>query len=459
MEPERIKVMRFAENNRISHRQLFRQIILVFPAPFLLCLFKNGAMLGISAMAGTAAAAVVLSFYVIWLIRLTPAYGELSKRTGSFTVRFIGLFFLVYVIASSAFLSGLLGEVIPESLISGISGKWLSLLAVAACSLGTHRGMQRRGRIAEVSGRIFLAGILLLMLLCAGQGKTEYFMEVMKDPETGFTGERWLRDLYTLLCAFSGAGLLPFGLEYAKKQGSARKPVILAFLTVCGLIFGMQLLLPAVFGGARLKNEICPVLPLLEGADLPGNVLARFDVIWMGFLVFGLLFSLGSLFHYGNQIAEKTGFGTGRYWIPAAGWLISLYERNGMGIQEYYGWYLGYIFVPFLLVIQRFSQYGKPGKTEEKSNCGRTCPSHHFDGIRLCGSRTGKKSLSAGTGGRCFREWLCAEICNAGYEYSYRTGKTGRRSDFCADSFRPGLSGDRGSLQPVSGKISGSGSS
>ena len=120
MEPERIKVMRFAENNRISHRQLFRQIILVFPAPFLLCLFKNGAMLGISAMAGTAAAAVVLSFYVIWLIRLTPAYGELSKRTGSFTVRFIGLFFLVYVIASSAFLSGLLGEVIPESLISGI---------------------------------------------------------------------------------------------------------------------------------------------------------------------------------------------------------------------------------------------------------------------------------------------------------------------------------------------------
>ena len=192
---------------------------------------------------------------------------------------------------------------------------------------------------------------------------------------------------------FSGAGLLPFGLEYAKKQGSARKPVILAFLTVCGIIFGMQLLLPAVFGGARLKNEICPVLPLLEGADLPGNVLARFDVIWMGFLVFGLLFSLGSLFHYGNQIAKKTGFGTGRYWIPAAGWLLSLYERNGMGIREYYGWYLGYIFVPFLLVIQLFSQYGKPGKTEEKSNCGRTCPGHHFDGIRLCGSRTGKKEL------------------------------------------------------------------
>ena len=172
--------------------------------------------------------------------------------------------------------------------------------------------------------------------------------------------------LYGIFLAFSGAGLLPFGLEYAKKQGSARKPVILAFLTVCGIIFGMQLLLPAVFGGARLKNEICPVLPLLEGADLPGNVLARFDVIWMGFLVFGLLFSLGSLFHYGNQIAEKTGFGTGRYWIPAAGWLLSLYERNGMGIREYYGWYLGYIFVPFLLVIQLFLSTENRGRRKKK---------------------------------------------------------------------------------------------
>lgn len=171
MEPERIKVMRFAENNRISHRQLFRQIILVFPAPFLLCLFKNGAMLGISAMAGTAAAAVVLSFYVIWLIRLTPAYGGAFQKDRKFycTIYWPVLFGICDRKFGISF--GPSGEVIPESLISRISGKWLSLLAVAACSLGTHRGMQRRGRIAEVSGRIFLAGILLLMLLCAGQGK------------------------------------------------------------------------------------------------------------------------------------------------------------------------------------------------------------------------------------------------------------------------------------------------
>ena len=199
METERKRIMRFAENNRISHRQLFRQIILVFPAPFLLFLFKNGEMLGVNAMAGTILAAVLLSFYVIWLIRLAPAYGELSRMTGNITVRFIGLFFLLYVILSAAFLADLLAKVIPQSLISGISGKWLSLLAVAACSLGTHRGMQRRGRIAEISGGIFLAGILLLMILSAGQGKAEYFLETVEGTGSRFSGKWMIRDVYAFL--------------------------------------------------------------------------------------------------------------------------------------------------------------------------------------------------------------------------------------------------------------------
>ena len=83
--------MRFAENNRISHRQLYRQMILALLAPFMLCVFGKGGMNGISAVAGMIFALILLGFYVIWLIRLTPAYGELSKRIGSFTVRFIGL--------------------------------------------------------------------------------------------------------------------------------------------------------------------------------------------------------------------------------------------------------------------------------------------------------------------------------------------------------------------------------
>ena len=45
--------MRFAENNRISHRQLYRQMILALLAPFMLCVFGKGGMNGISAVSYT----------------------------------------------------------------------------------------------------------------------------------------------------------------------------------------------------------------------------------------------------------------------------------------------------------------------------------------------------------------------------------------------------------------------
>lgn len=100
--------------------------------------------------------------------------------------------------------------------------------------------------------------------------------------------------------------------------------------------------------------EEYPVLPLLAGADLPGNVLARFDVLWMGFLLFSLLFAIGSLFHYGHQVIRLTGLGTGKYWMAAVVFLLSFLEVDGVGIKDYFGGYLGYLFVPGLLILHAF---------------------------------------------------------------------------------------------------------
>ena len=86
--------MRFAENNRISHRQMYRQMILALLAPFMLCVFGKGGMNGISAVAGMIFALILLGFYVIWLIRLTPSFEDPVKSAGAFAGRLIGIFFL-----------------------------------------------------------------------------------------------------------------------------------------------------------------------------------------------------------------------------------------------------------------------------------------------------------------------------------------------------------------------------
>ena len=50
--------MRFAENNRISHKQLYRQMILEFLAPFILCMYGAGNLNGINALIGMAMALI-----------------------------------------------------------------------------------------------------------------------------------------------------------------------------------------------------------------------------------------------------------------------------------------------------------------------------------------------------------------------------------------------------------------
>ena len=171
--------MKFAENNRISHRQLYRQIVIAFLAPFLLCLFGNGRTLGLGGLAGTVLALAVILFYVIFLVRLRHAFANPCKTAGKIWGRTAGIFFLVYCVLGAAFLLDLLGDIVAVSLGTGISKGWLCLIALVVCSMGTYRGIQRRGRIGEVSGGIVLASVIIMLLLSVGQGKWEYLQEML----------------------------------------------------------------------------------------------------------------------------------------------------------------------------------------------------------------------------------------------------------------------------------------
>lgn len=344
--------MKFAENNRISHRQLYRQMVLAFLAPFLLCLPGENRVTGISGIVGVAAALVLLVIYSFFLRRLTPWYTDPIKTFGAAGGRIIGVFFLSYVALTGAYLLDLMDELVPAVLITGIPGIVISFLAAAVCSFGTHKGMQRRGRMAEVSGGLLLGGVLLMMVLCLWQITPEYFTEMTE--ASVLQGKEVLKSCYGILAAFSGIGLLPFLLKDVEKRGTAGKPVVLGIVTLGGILMGMLVLIPSVLGWQRFRNEAYPVLPLLAGADLPGNVLARFDVLWMGFLLYSLLFALGSLFHYGHRILDRTRMGSGKLWLPAVIFGLSLIKFQGTGIRQIFDFYLSRIFVPGLLLIQVF---------------------------------------------------------------------------------------------------------
>ena len=335
---KRRRKMKYAENNRISHRQLYRQILLTFLAPFLLCLNGKGGLLGLSGVMGIILAVIFLLLYSFFYLRSTYGYADMIRSFGKAGAVIFGGFFLIYLVMAGAYLLNLIGRIIPVWLIFGISEKWLLLFAVLVCAYGMEKGMQKRGRMAEVTGGIFLVAILLLLVLCAGQGTAEYITELFR--EESFSIETSIRSAYRYLCFFSGISLLPFVMKDVEKRGSAGKTVIWGILTVSGVMICVLLLLPAVLGWRRVQSETWPVLSLLAGADLPGNVLARFDVLWMGFLLYSLLFAVGSVFYYGERILTSAHIGTGKFWLPVAVYVVSIFEADGMTATDLFEKYL-----------------------------------------------------------------------------------------------------------------------
>ena len=147
----------------------------------------------------------------------------------------------------------LLVEIVAVSLGTGIGKKWLCLITLLVCSLGTQKGIQRRGRMGEVSGGVVLAAVMLMLVLAVGQGKWEYFQEMVWN--SSFSGRKIMESGYDVICAFSGLGLLPFALDSVGNSKDTGKTVSFAVFTLGILLILTELLLPSVFGWGRLNMK------------------------------------------------------------------------------------------------------------------------------------------------------------------------------------------------------------
>ena len=342
--------MKYTDNNRISHRQLYRQLLLSMTAPFLLCAVGWEGLLGENGVLGILLALPFVSLYVIFLVRLSYLYENPERYLGKFLRLVLSAFYLIFVILTGGYLLSVLEEIVPRYLVTGIDGRVLTVLSAAVCGLGTFQGMQKRGRMAEVSGGIVAGGVLLLYLLSVSQGDIGHFPQLYDGAIPVSTGETWRAALH-VFCIFIGIGLLPLLLPKVEKSSGAARPALRA-VWMLGLILAAGLvLLQGAFGAARLSYEKYPIVPLMAGANLPGDILGRFDVIWMGILLYSLLFSIGSLQFYGTHILQSLHLETLRWWVAAAMVFFSWVWLPDRTLQESYPWILQFIFCPGFLVI------------------------------------------------------------------------------------------------------------
>lgn len=301
----------YTDNARISHRQLFRQIITGLLGIYFLTVPVLPDMTGRQGVLCLLTGAGVYGFLCIYFIRIRYFFQNPERYMGKIWGKVFILLYTSWLWLMGVCLLLMTARITGKYLIEGSPSWAVILLAAFAAYLGSHQGLERRGRMAEVSFPILLLILAGMLFLAAIQVRPEYLEEM---GELTFSG--WARGSWQILCVFLPFAFLPAALGNVKRPADTRKVMWSALAVIIGLLILTLILLQGSFGLGGYEHEEYPAVRLMSGIRLPGDFLERVDLFWVAALVFGILFGLGSVFFYSHELLarirlEKTALAAG----------------------------------------------------------------------------------------------------------------------------------------------------
>ncbi len=344
----------FSDNDRISGIQLRRQIAVGLTGAFLLILTKESALFGRSGFLGLLCGFGGLLLYLLVLVHASASYRApelLLGRTGGAILR---LFYLSYLVLTGSFLLAEATAMVRTYLMPGSQGLTAAVLLLAVSLLGTGSDVQRRGRMGEASYPLLMLGFLVMLAVAAGAVNSD-----LLDAAPALDGGDTLQGAYAYYGACMILSVVPFLLNRVQEEHifshMARAMAAVTLITGSAL-----LILLGIFGYEGLVQQKTPILKLMSRVMLPGGFLDRFDIIWIAFLLFSLLFGLGTVLFYGRTIGEFGTFTKGGYVLALLMLIGALVPWGRADIRSFYGTALQWFYTPALTVVPIFMWlYGK----------------------------------------------------------------------------------------------------
>ena len=335
----------FADNRTISHRQLFRQIVLFFTGVLLVVV---PALSGLSGARGVLCLFFMYGLFIpgsIFFVRIRACYERPEKYLGKFWGRIFCLFYISYLFFTGIFLLLLISRIAERYFIEGSEPILIILLSGAVCYMGCHQVLERRGRMGEAVFSLLLFLIGLMLLLAIGKMNPGYLSFHEKTTWNG-----WMGSIYEAFCLYLPVFFLPFTLANVERPGRGGKAMNLAVLLVTSLVSFSLILLQGAFGKNGYEQKKYPLFDLMAGVKLPGDFLERVDIFWIGAVLFCILYAMGSIFFYCHTVLEKCHMESWALWIAIA-LVTAAAATEKMGISpEIYGKLLAYVYGPLFPV-------------------------------------------------------------------------------------------------------------
>lgn len=354
----------FADNRRISHRQLFRQLVLGLLGIYLVTVPVTEELRGRQGIFCLLIMGVLFTVGSVYFTRVRNCYLTPDKYFGKYGSKIFCILYLSYLFVTGVFLLLIISRITGRFFIEGSSPVMVITVSAAACYLGSHQGLERRGRMAEVCFPAVLFVLLFMMALALTRVRGSY-LEV----QGAVSPEGMLWGSYRLFCTFLPVFILPFTLGNVEKAGSSGKAQKGAVLLITGVLCAGLILLQGAFGVNGYSQKGYPVFDMMAGVDLPGDFLERIDIFFIAAVMFGIFFSLGSVFFYNHEILYRGHMEKGAPYLAAAILVCAVAcEKAGMN-PEWYRKVMEYVYGPLFLLLSAAAwiAYGR-GKHHDKEN-------------------------------------------------------------------------------------------
>lgn len=354
----------FADNQKISHRQLTRQMLLSFGGALILLISGEMAGGGRAGILGAFLGYGALVIYFFFLVRNASAFQHLSVIFGGIVKWVVYLIYGSFLVLTGGFLLERIGYICNLYLLPDVNGEFLKFLILAVALLGMGGDIQKRGRMGEAAFPWVFWGFILLLILAAVHMQVP---DGSRMPE--LDGASWVLWGYRYFAVGCTAGLYPLACARTEGRGSQMWELGKAWLILTLMVAAAALILLGTYGYGGVKTMELPVLSLMAGTTLPGGFLDRFDIIWMAILLFSLLFSLGSLLFYSVRLAvagsmvrqeKEKNMSRGSLIVSALlMWIVSAVRYgNGIGIAEIYMRLLECFYAPLFVIITPLAGWG-----------------------------------------------------------------------------------------------------
>lgn len=338
----------FADNARISHRQLFRQIVLGLIGIYTLAIPVFPEVSGRQGILCLLTAMAVYLLFCIYFIRIKTVMQNPRRYMGKILGSVFVFLYMSWLWLMGVYLLLMTARITDRFLIEG-SVYWIVIvLAGIVTYLGSHQGLERRGRMAEVCFSVFL--FILAGMLCLGILRMKsYYLGELGD----LTLQGWLKGSYQVFCAFLPFTFLPVALGNVKKPGETGKVMRGALFLVTGILMLCLLLLQGSFGIGGYEHSRYPMVEFMAGIRIPGDFLERVDIFWVAAVMFSMLFALGGVFFYNHELLVRTDMEKGAPFLAtgvvAAALICEKAQVSPELFWEITGWFYGPLFLLLLI--------------------------------------------------------------------------------------------------------------